>query len=184
MTLATPTAGQSISSGVWGTALTQLYNDLTGGTFAISGVNPFSPPIAQLQQIVAQTLTNGVGGDITFTSEDWDSSNAHSTVTNTARFTCVYPGKYEFAGGVGFASNATGVRSTLWRKNGSDIAGAQLLWSASSAFASSFPARVIQVSMIAGDYVTMAAIQTSGGNLDTDVSSAVRPSMTVKRVSS
>lgn len=137
-----------------------------------------APHRVQARQIVAQTLTTGTGANITFTAEDVDSANGHSTSSNTDRYVIPATGLLMVAGGVGFAVSAAGVRLVLWRINGVDVNGSETLWSASSAFATGFLAKTMFINVVANDILTLVAVQTTGGNLDTDVGAATQSTMT------
>src|SRR6266496_1428791 len=68
-----------------------------------------APPRVQLRQTVVQSLANNTHPAITFDTEDIDSDNAHSTVTNTSRVTPVTTGWWRCSGAVGYAGNALGI---------------------------------------------------------------------------
>jgi hypothetical protein len=61
-------------------------------------------PICSLYQTVSQTVNAGTWADITFTSEEFDPFNLHSTSSNTARVTIQIPGMYFLTGGVAFGT--------------------------------------------------------------------------------
>lgn len=147
-----------------------------------------NPPNAQLRQTTLQSLANNTfNNSITFTTEDWDTHSGHSTVSNTSRYTVPVggQGKYELTGGVGFAANATGVRGTIWRKNGNDINGSQvLLPNCGASLNTLVPAKTIQVDLIAADYVELGAYQNSGAGLNTTVSTSDQSFMGIKRIRS
>lgn len=130
-----------------------------------------APPIVQARQTVAQSLTNGVFADLTFTTEDVDSAGMHSNVTNTPRFTAVYAGWYRYSGSAAFAASATGRRLTKWSLNGSDIAGSGLYLPATAASVQSMPAKTMLIFQNVSDFVILAAAQESGGSINTAVGS-------------
>lgn len=140
------------------------------------------PPMAQLRQTGAQSLTNGVGTAVTFDTEDLDNFNGHDTTTNTSRYTCQAAGWYQVSGGVCFAANATGRRGGWWLKNGSVVAGSESIVPAHASTVDT-PLRTIIVSLAVADYVELAAFQDSGGALNTSVAAAQQhPMMTVRWV--
>lgn len=145
-------------------------------------------PLAQMRQTVVQTLSNVTFSDITFTTEDFDTYNGHSTSVTTARFTAPagMTGVFEFAGGVAFAANATGIRLTQWAKNGSALPASDAgTPSFGASAAARVAARTVQVHMVGGsDYVTLQGFQDRGGDLDTFSSGAAASSMTVKYIGS
>lgn len=130
-----------------------------------------SPPIAELRQIVVQTLTTGVGAAVTFTSEgvdtDVDGTGGHSTSSNTSRYTARYPGWYQVSGVVAFAGNVTGRRICWWTINGVSANATQLGFGPIATGDQEIPARTAHVYLAAGDYLELIAYQESGGNLDT-----------------
>lgn len=126
-------------------------------------------PIAQLKQIVAQSLTTATWTSITFTSEvvdtDPDGTGGHSTSVNTSRWTARYPGWAWLGGGVGFAASATGQRACRWAVNGSAVDGSSTFGPPGASFETAVPARGMFVFLAEGDYVELQAWQGSGGAL-------------------
>lgn len=143
-----------------------------------------APPIAILRQTSVQSLASGTGTAITFTTEDLDSVNGHSTSSNTSRYTCMAAGVYEFSGGVSITGSATGRRACWWVKNGVDVVGSEATLSAGDDAGNLVvPARTIQVSLAVNDYVELYGYQDSGGSLNTVVVGSGQSSMYVRRVS-
>lgn len=131
-----------------------------------------APAICKVRQTAAQTLTTGVAAAIVMDAEDVDSTGMHSTVTNPSRLTAVYPGQYMHGGGISYAINATGVRTTGWRVNGVAVADGATLRPAFASFSAQMPARTIMSYLNVGDYVELWGTQTSGGNLNTAVANS------------
>jgi len=127
-----------------------------------------APPIFELRQTAAQTLTTGVWTALTFDVEDLDSAGGHSTVTNTSRYTAVYPGWYQYGGGYGTAANAGGVRGTRPAVNGTTLNGGNTL-EVGSANATAYPSRTKHIFLNVTDYAELQAFQSSGGNLATAI---------------
>jgi hypothetical protein len=127
-------------------------------------------PVAHLRQTVAQSVASATYTACTFTTEDLDTVNGHSTSSNTSRWTVPsgWAGAYMLSGGGKFATNATGFRSGQFAKNGSVILGSEGPGLA-AADTSTFDARTVVVSLAVGDYVEMQIRQSSGGSLNTDV---------------
>ncbi len=143
-----------------------------------------SPPIAELRQTVAQSISNNVDTPLLFDTEDNDSANGHSTSVDTTRYTAVYPGWYELAGGVGFSANTTGIRTARWYVNGSALAaGVVYVLPITGGLSTVFTARTKKVYLNIGDYVELCILQTSGGALNTAVTSVEQSSMSIKAVS-
>lgn len=133
----------------------------------------YGSPIARLRQTVAQTLTTAVNTPITFTTEDDDTDidlvGGHDNAVNTSRWTARYPGRYGFAGGIGFASNATGIRLCRFHINGTLMNDSDVLITPVSGNTTRMASRTTESYMSAGDYVEIVGTQTSGGNLNTSV---------------
>lgn len=137
--------------------------------------------VSQFRQTAAQALANATDVAITFTTEDHDVGNAHSTSSNTSRYVAAAAGVYEFSGGVAYAASASGVRITKWAKNGAFINGSDICMLGPGAGAAArIPARTIQVTLAVTDYVELQAYQDSGGSINTFVTSGVCSTMTVK----
>jgi hypothetical protein len=137
--------------------------------------------IAHYRQTVTQSLTNFTATDILFDVEDIDDLNAHSTVSNTGRFTAPFDGTYVFSGGIPFAANATGTRVGNWAKNGTALAASDVnALTVGAGAATRINARRYPVVMVAGDFVTLQGLQDSGGSLSTVASGAVAASMVVE----
>lgn len=129
-----------------------------------------APAICKVRQTVAQSLTtSGTPAAITFDAEDVDSTGMHSTVTNISRITAVYPGWYWVGGGISYAINATGVRTTAWRINGAATPDGNTLRPGFATFSAQMPARASLYFLNVGDYLELFATQTSGGALSTAV---------------
>lgn len=144
-----------------------------------------APPIAELRGSTATSLaTSGTFGAIGFQSSDVDSDGGHSNTTNNSRYTAQTSGWFQFDGGIGFASNATGLRASAWYKNGSATNGSQLAFSA-SAGDPCIPARTkkIQMSAVVPDYVELFGFQSSGGALSTSTTAVEQPTMSVRWIS-
>lgn len=140
-------------------------------------------PIVQCRQTTtAQTLTNNTWTNITFNTEDVDSSGMHSTSSNTDRFVAVYPGWYRFSGAPSFASNATSYRGARWAKNGTAIDSANIIQAAVAAITAVHALSVL-IFLPVGEYATLQALQNSGGNLDTSVVSSAQSTVNGEWVS-
>ena len=126
-------------------------------------------PKALLRQTVAQSLTNNVWGSITFDTEDHDNDTAHSTVTNTSRYTAVTAGWYRVSGVVTVASAGSGQRGARWAVNGTVLNASRTQHNTSAAGATDVAACGRLVFLSAGDYVELQGFQNSGGALNTAV---------------
>lgn len=132
----------------------------------------------------AQSLATGTTDiAITLDTEDYDSDNGHSTSTNTSRYTIQVAGTYLILGTLAFATNATGNRKVGINVNGANARGGT---SQSPGFAgNSWCACVATEQVLAvGDYVELAAWQTSGGNLSTGAATGFGPVLMCQWISS
>lgn len=130
-----------------------------------------APPIFRGRQTSAQSLTSGTFAAITLDAEDVDSAGGHSTSSNTSRYTAQYAGWYQASGGSGIAFNATGNRALDLRVNGAVINGSQSNIATLTA-SSSTSQPVLGTDFVflnVNDYVEMFAFQSSGGALNTAV---------------
>jgi hypothetical protein len=120
-----------------------------------------------LTNSAVQTIGTGSNDVLTFDTESFDTDAFHSTSVNTSRITIPagLGGYYRISAEVSFASNATGLRSCKVYKNGVPTWHSSVT-SVNTGNPSSVTLNFID-NFIATDYLTMIALQTSGGNLDT-----------------
>lgn len=146
--------------------------------FYPAGVN------CNVRQISAQTIATSGFTALTFTGagEDFDARLLHDPSTNPSRFTAPVALKLQLTGGIGWASNGTGVRGAMWAKNGTPIDGSQVLFNAITGLATPHPVRTVNVNMAVGDYVELLGFQSSGGNLDTLAAGQAGASVSISTV--
>ena len=137
----------------------------------------------QLRQPVSQNLLDSTFAAITFTTEDFDTDNAHDTGSNTSRFTCQTAGIYFFNGSLAIGASPTGQRYLQWAKNGSVVNGSGVRATGASN-GNAAVAKPMFISLAVSDYVELWAHQNSGGTLATSTSTDMQSTMTVWRVSS
>jgi hypothetical protein len=138
-----------------------------------------APAICQARQAVIQSIPNGTSTDVTFDSEDVDSTGMHSTSSNTGRITAVYPGWYQISGGTSWAANATGLRATNYAVNAVVVSGSGTMLTATTAGATTrVVTRTMLVFLNVGDFITLQSFQTSGGGLNTAVTAAEQATFT------
>ena len=164
----TAAAGAILTAAEWNSNVRDAINFLIG------------PPTCACRQTVAQSIPNSATTAVTLDTEDFDNDGMHSTVTNTSRITAQTAGRYQLGGGVGFSGNSTGIRSAQWMLNGSLMAAGTAQMSAASTVVTDAPARTISTFMNVGDYVEIGAQQTSGGALNTAVSTADQSGVIVR----
>jgi hypothetical protein len=111
----------------------------------------------------AQTITNFTWTAINFASENFDTDGFHSTTTNTSRITIPtgLGGKYLVNYTQRWDPSGTGTRDADIYVNGASVVTQNM--NASSVYASN--SKSVILSLNAGDYIQLYAIQNSGGNL-------------------
>lgn len=138
-----------------------------------------APPIFRGRQTVLQAIANNTSVPLTIDVEDVDSAGGHSTVSNTSRYTAVYPGWYGHAGAVCWESNATGVRIIDWAKNGTGINGSRATVTPVTGVITSQLARTDKTFLNVGDYLELLPFQNSGGSRNTAVTGVEQSSFSL-----
>jgi hypothetical protein len=155
--------------------LTAASGETTGLKWAAIGAPAFAG--CSLKRDADLTLSNATLTSITFNQEDFDTDAFHSTTSNTDRITIPSgkAGKYLLTGTVQFNVNGTGRRYVEIRHY---IGGVLSYGIAAESTASASAYVSGNISIIAnasvGDYFTLSAYQSSGGNLDILYASSVR----------
>lgn len=123
-------------------------------------------PRASAYASSTQSISNSTATAVTFDSEDYDVGSMHSTVSNTSRITIPTSGDglYLVIGQLAYAANATGIRQTLLRKNGTTGI-AQDLSTPNGTNGTEIHLMSV-VTLVATDYVELVAVQSSGGALN------------------
>lgn len=131
----------------------------------------------------AQTISDNTSTYLTLDSELYDTDTMHSTVTNTSRITMTKAGKYFVGCCVRFASNSTGYRQVGIQINRAQNVFLHRVQPVSAASSPTLMTIGGDYTFAAGDYIEINVVQTSGGNLDTEVSAGgVAPSMWCHRI--
>lgn len=172
--MATWTAATAIPSGglitsAWMTNVTGAINFL-GAASATAGKDLFFA-----RQTVAQTIPNNTVTALTFTTEDIDVANGHSTSTNTSRYTAQASGKYRLTGSI--ACPAFAAADVNWYgafyKNGSLLAsGAKAMFvthSINNAVTYIMPAYYTTLTA-STDYVELVVFKAVGFNTEISAS--------------
>jgi len=144
-----------------------------------------NPPGAQCRRSVAQNLSNGVPTALPLDTEDFDTDNMHSTVTNPTRLTCNTPGQYLVSATVAYDPNATGQREIRIAKNGSTTGingGRVIIANGGASIGVGLATMAIEVPLLAGDYLELVANQTSGGIIATSAINAIFPTLRARWV--
>lgn len=125
---------------------------------------------AHMRQTSVQTLGDfGINGytDVFLQTEDLDTDNGHNPAGNPERYYAPIKGVYRISGGAAFDANATGVRGARFAKNGNTvIPGSATTTQPLVGVPTVVAARTVLYQLNAGDYVTLQAVQGSGGNLN------------------
>lgn|GEM_PF-2495132 len=161
--IATESVGNFITSALWTSQVSGIMQWLVGS--GSNGLPMFFGYQATLQAVGSGTT----GAAITIDTEVIDTDGAHSTVTNSSRFTCQVPGYYLIWGSVAWVTNATDERITYYQKNGAQIVGGSSVQAnpVTSAHATVVPGNIMILPMVAGDYWEVWGSQVSGNSLNT-----------------
>lgn len=144
-----------------------------------------NPPKVQVRRTTAQSIPNITPTAILFdTEDDPDNDAMHSTVTNTSRVTCNTPGRYEVCGAIPYDTGTTGTREARIVKNGSGsgVSGGRVLLSPAGGTGIVVVTPVIEVPMVAGDFLELHATHTNGAALTTTAVNSLFPIMRVRWV--
>lgn len=125
-----------------------------------------SPPHATMTHSVGQTTTTGADTALSFDTEESDSDNGHSTVTNNSRYTAQTAGYWQAIGVAPWTSSANGGRETFVRVNGATAYSSQVI--AASLAIQHCVSITDKVFLNVADYVEICVRQTSGANLNVD----------------
>lgn len=143
-----------------------------------------TPPAAKLRQTAAQTTASGTAAAVVFDTEDLDVDGGHSTTSNTSRYVAQVAGWYWVSGTVGFTGNATGSRLAWLQLNGlvsgTTVLGTEVGFGTvpnAGHVELTVPATLVYLN--AGDYIELVAFQSSTINLNTFLSGAIQPMMSV-----
>jgi hypothetical protein len=154
-----------LAVGANGTVLTADSAETTGLKWATpsSGTPAFVG--CSVYKSANQSIANATYTATTWNLENFDTNAFHDNSTNTSRITIPssYDGKYLFTFTTSWASNVTGERSALVRKNGTTYYGYNTNDS-SSGFSSN--SMSIVLGLVATDYIEIMVYQSSTGNLD------------------
>jgi hypothetical protein len=158
--MSTVSAGGTLTAALWNSQVRDAENFF------------LAVPHVVLTQSVAQTVATATFAAITWDVEVRDNDSMHSTVTNTSRMTCVTAGWYEVSGAVGWTGSAVGNRLSRWAVNGTAVTGTEVSAAGTLATGVAFAAMTTGLFLNVGDYVELFGWQSSGGNLNTNVTGA------------
>lgn len=119
-----------------------------------------------LYRASSQVLTNNVNTAVLWDNEEFDTDSFHSTSTNTSRITIPSgkAGKYLFVWNLSYYANATQIRETTLKRNGTTLTYQDFPVSSNNSETSMAASYIATASV--NDYFEMFAYQNSGGDLD------------------
>lgn len=120
-------------------------------------------PTWAIYRATAQSITHNTWTFVNFDSEDTDTGNMHSTVTNTFAVTINQAGLYALSGKGGFVSNNTGVRAVRLTRNGNVINGSSVIVNATQGQVTSMATPTCYVQCANSDVLGVQVWQQSGG---------------------
>lgn len=174
----TESPGNYLTGALW-TAQVKATMDFLLGS-GTNGVPRFKGWASTSQSIA----TGATDTPITLDSEDWDSDNGHSTVTNTSRYTIQVAGTYRVIAVGGFTSNSNGNRKLGINVNGANVRGSSTQ-QVNAGTNSWIGACSVELALNVGDYVEMVMWHTSTTTpLGTAQSVGFGPAMSVCWISS
>ena len=137
----------------------------SGSTWVVKSGGSRTAVGCAVYSTATQSLTNNTITALTWDAETYDTNAFHSTSTNTSRITIPagYDGKYRIGGLVSFHPNATGRRELQLYKNGAAISYGNTVIGNGTEFIGTY--MDWSTTLVAGDYVELYALQSSGGAL-------------------
>lgn len=153
-----------------GTTGQVLTADTTVSPYKVKWATPASATTfvgCSLYKTANQSISHDTITQVTFDSEAFDTDGFHSTTSNTSRITIPTGkgGKYLFTFQTQWDLNGTGDRSIYYYKNGTNGT-AMVRYSIVSGSYYTIQNASIVLDLVAGDYIEMYVLQSSGGNLN------------------
>jgi hypothetical protein len=141
-------------------------SEVTNGSLG-TGELSHSIPAARVTHSSAQSIPDfPPGATLAFDTEHYDTASMHDNATNNSRLTAPVTGIYAVTAEVDWTSNATGTRELTLMKNGSTFIADDDTDGISVVFGGQSQSVTAQVRLVAGDYVEVGVLQTSGGSLN------------------
>ncbi len=141
-----------------------------------------NPPLCVMYQVGAQSIPNAALTAIIFDTNEVDTYNGHSLITNPTRYTAQVAGWYELSGVGSFASSGGTFRLAAWNKNGTGIAGATSLIPPNTTVGTAVPTPTREVFLALTDYVELVVEHNIGGASNTSVVAAQQSMATIRWV--
>lgn len=125
------------------------------------------PPMCRATKNATQSIPHATGTAITFATEDYDTDDMHSTLSNTSRITINTAGIYLVSGFVLTTATTAPYNYTYVWKNGTQFSGnSATVAMTSDAANAKFGWFSIPLSLAVNDYVELAYYQNSGGAIN------------------
>ncbi len=135
---------------------------------------------ARVYSDAPQDLPNDTTVIIAFNQENYDTDGIHDNAVNNSRLTCQTVGKYLIVGNIRISSNATALRALSIKLNNTSYWGQLAIQAVNGTV--TVPNVTTVIDMGVGDYVELAAYQTSGVGLTSDVDPDYAPSFMMQRI--
>lgn len=132
----------------------------------------FHFPHVRVVGMGAQTIPSGVQANIQLTLTDYDPSNLHDVALDSTRLYAKESGSYLVHGSAEFAPNGVGTRELFIGLNGISQVGRSTFANNSGPDLPTYVYLNQPVNLAKGDYIQLAARQTSGGDLGIDRTSS------------
>lgn len=149
------------------------YHDFTAGqVLTASDLEQYvmrqnGKPVGHFTKSASQSISTGTPTALTWDQETFDTDAAHSTSSNTSRYTVQTAGKYKIYAVVEWGGNSSSTRDLSIRVNGSGtesimdhIGGSMPASNHCQALAG-----IIPVTLAVSDYFELFAAQSTGGSL-------------------
>lgn len=142
--------------------------------FAIGHLAPRGVPAIEVSNSAAQATTSGNELTLTFDTETGTDPWGMRAGGQPSRLVAPISGWYMANGWLDYAGNATGFRFTRIRKNGAAVQGADRRASAAAGSPTNVTITAGPILLAANDYLTLTALQDSGGGLDINAGATFR----------
>lgn len=134
--------------------------------------------IVKWRQTTTQSIPNNTATTLTWNQISNDRLGGYSGSQPT-RYTCQTPGIYHLFASVTLAANATGIRTIKFLANGGPLNSTIATINALGTGASSIATIPAMIKLVPGDYLEVEVTHTGGTALNTVVSTAEQPSITL-----
>ncbi len=139
---------------------------------------------ARVKRAGAQTFTTGVQTSLTFDTEVFDTDGFHDNAVNPTRLTVPagMGGTYLIGGSISWVGNATGIRALFVELNAGALLNICGVIQEPEAANAINQALATLYQLVAGDFVELRALQSSGGNLNDIVDEEAAPAFWLARL--